>query len=584
MSDIKEPSIDEKASLIEESNKKAYLKFVQRFWEFDDESFNIIKNRVETNDFDPEFNRILNGSTDQRIRWDVDFSEPSLQGLFEGRDEAFAMFKRRFANVLFYFSKKYGTTILYKNFMDNKIIFKKNETKLKKVLEVLYNEEKSVFRSDAGMSSSKTVDEKIISDFIVKVFEEVGTLKKPLKKLQLVFSLNLADWLLASTGGNISSCLNMEGGGHKYWSGLGFLAGDANRGMLYISDGTKKTFEGMTVDNCMTRSWVILTATNHKSIIRWYSQDILPIESIREITGDARWRKGMDTKGKNKITPIFLKSGITTTIYVDEGCWEKSADDDGKFEHTLSTKGCYQVFTEDLNPAKNFDFSSPWGKSNDWRISSFKKNGTSINDNVPVSICSECGRKKTFVRSSGVNEPICFVCFNKKFFSCDGGCGGYQSIDSKHYDGFAVKDTKKIKVKLCNSCITSRYKTCECCGLPIISGSKSTMEGKSVCSLCVADKNNGYKECSVCGKISKNKVFKAYNELEKIISDFCSEHMISEKTDIEKNSNSFTPYFRKPAEKLYGCKKCGTMVPYKHLTNGVCYSCKEDNGSNNMEN
>ncbi len=568
----------------EKKNQEAYLKLIDRFWGLTKESRKFVEERLTTKSFDSEFMKHLRDSEDQRIRWDVDFSEAEMQTHFSKNDPAYEMFTRKFNSVIAKLQNE-GVKVSYKAFMDNKILFRKNETKLKKVFEVVYSEEQALYYRDAEIRSTEKISEEIISKYIVKTFEYIGTMKKPCKKLQLVLSLNLCDWLLASTGGSISSCLNMEGGGNKYWAGLPLLAGDPNRAMLYVSDGTKKEFEGITVDNCMTRSWVILTRTNRKSIIRWYSSEILSPSAIKSVTGDGSFQRGMDSEGKNEITPIFLEGGITTTIYMDDGYWEKGRTAE-KFRHAVGSKGGFQYFAEDLTPAGkgNFDFRRPWndGSSDEgWKISSFKKNGLSIKDYIPVALCGKCGERKSYIKNNGLGYPVCFSCYNKEFFTCE-SCGQTHETVKKHYEGFAVNMHIKEARKLCNNCY-EKIRKCECCGLPIMNGANNTMEGATVCNMCVANKGNGYHKCSSCNKVSKKGIMRVYDVLEKKFSEKCKDHMpVIKDTDVTANKGTNVVYQRKPYADVKPCSRCGSFLPPNALFRGVCPTCKENHKKDEM--
>lgn len=103
------------------------------------------------------------------------------------------------------------------------------------------------------------------NDFIVSalktIFEEIGRCKLPLKNgaAYLVISLNMADFMLASTSENWGSCLNLyseyDGG---YWTGLPGLIGDKNRAIMYFTDLSQKSFMGIKSYKMMSRTWLIL--------------------------------------------------------------------------------------------------------------------------------------------------------------------------------------------------------------------------------------------------------------------------------------------------------------------------------------
>lgn len=552
---------------IDSKNNESFINIIKRFWGFNESSFEFIKERLTTDQFDPEYSKLLTDSKDQRVRWEIDFLEPSLMNYYSEQDSAYAMFKRKFNSIIYALKEKEKISIDYVAFMNNKITYKKNETKLKKVFESFYLENKDCFRKDASIRNGTEISKEIISDYIVKSFEQIGTTKKPLKKLQLVLSLNMCDWLLASTGGEISSCLNLEGG-NRFWSGLPFLAGDPNRAMMYITDGTKKEYEGITVDNAITRTWVILTKDNKKSLIRWFMSEIVKDDAINKITNCNDFQMGMRTSGKNEITPLYLDSGLITTIYMDVGCWEPNKDNT-KFVHTLSFKGCYQLFSEDLKPVKDINFSRPFGGGVSWQLSFFKETGVAIDDLVPVTRCRSCGSKKMY---SVHSKNLCVSCFNEKYFICD-YCGSPHEIKEDHYEGFIIHRDQKIKGKICKSC-KQEHKVCECCGLPILNNSRTnkTVEGQYLCNPCVEDKINNYKKCRVCGKLSKNKVTIFYNKKEETFEEYCFEHL-PKKDEKEEDYTSYSTIFTRVPFKNEECPSCHSRLPKEAFIGKHCVSC-----------
>ena len=74
---------------------------------------------------------------------------------------------------------------------------------------------------------------------------------------KICFSLNYADWFLASTGENWFSCVNFTCDIGN-WRGLPGLVGDKNRLLVYVSDGTTKEFHGVKTPKMLKRCWCFL--------------------------------------------------------------------------------------------------------------------------------------------------------------------------------------------------------------------------------------------------------------------------------------------------------------------------------------
>ena len=73
----------------------------------------------------------------------------------------------------------------------------------------------------------------------------------------LCFSLNFADWLLASTGEEWTSCIGLEND-NGYWRGLASLIGDKNRILVYVTNKQEKEFMGVKSYKMIERSWAFL--------------------------------------------------------------------------------------------------------------------------------------------------------------------------------------------------------------------------------------------------------------------------------------------------------------------------------------
>ena len=167
---------------------------VKDCWNFDDESMSYIEKRL-SDEWEPvpELKKLIgiNGSKyeDQRIIFDLDMSNENVQSFFESNDESYRMFKNRFTYVIKKLNSQYNCSIGYKEFIENRVVFKKNITKIKKVFETVYAEFPSTFESD----SSRDYDKTVCANFIVKEFERIGSCKKSAKKLQFVinFMINL---------------------------------------------------------------------------------------------------------------------------------------------------------------------------------------------------------------------------------------------------------------------------------------------------------------------------------------------------------------------------------------------------------
>ena len=102
--------------------------------------------------------------------------------------------------------------------------------------------------------------DKVELDTIIKFNQSISEKRFPIgKELQIVLSLNFADWFLCSTAESWTSCLDLKSSHQSaFWASLPGLIIDKNRALVYITDGTKKEFCGITTDKFITRSWILL--------------------------------------------------------------------------------------------------------------------------------------------------------------------------------------------------------------------------------------------------------------------------------------------------------------------------------------
>jgi hypothetical protein len=112
---------------------------------------------------------------------------------------------------------------------------------------LLYKEDISQERYEKKMSD--------IIDSLISILNTKYISKKDKKKIKLCFSLNFADWILASTKNNWTSCLSLESS-YGYWKGLAGLVGDKNRLMIFTTDMKEKEFCGIKSYNMIERMWV----------------------------------------------------------------------------------------------------------------------------------------------------------------------------------------------------------------------------------------------------------------------------------------------------------------------------------------
>ncbi len=444
---------------------------VERYMGYDEESLTYFKKELYEPFIDEEFSKVI--GADRRARWPITITEDFKKSV---KDEAVSIF----ANYFHSFrcvgcSDKYGFKYINdKNVMDNTILIDKNEIKIKKYMSANYLKSREAWEYDVKTKLAVTLPhtEEEIDKYIVKAFEEIGTIKKPTdKNFELVFSCNFADYMMSSTKQSWTSCYDLEKGG--YWYGVPGLIGDKDRAIMYITDGRKKNFMGIEVDNMISRSWVFITSKNKKAIVKFYPSTFYNVNNIKEVTKDNSYfdMEGNDDKshkGKNDIHFLFFdKAKIASTTSNDVSSIEK-IDKNGFGRWTFGSMGGIQFIDKEMK--KVIPYS---GYNNSTFFSTLEKNGRTYDSYMkPLPRCS-CGNTNNLV-AGFEGKMYCRTCFDKQLFRCS-RCAAIYLLE------------KKISIEgrcYCEKCAPIPF-TCPICGANKIEG--TLYKGVKICVTCYAN-------------------------------------------------------------------------------------------------
>ena len=491
-------------------NISTVTSIVEKHFSLDEKSLDYFKKELNETTLDPYFANILkeHNSTDLRIRYKIPREVCSTL------DNGWKMFISFFPK----FIEKYNFT--YSNFSENKVLIEKNNIKTRKALLAFYTDAENYvyFRRDlAGhiaidsmetlkiWETKKVVDPKLIkriTEYIDGALDNISQKCLPKSDIQLVLSCNFIDWFLCSTAESWKSCLNLESEFHAaYWSGLPGLIGDKNRCMFYITDGNKKTYQGITTDKIIARSWGILSNRDILNIIKPYPlADIFDSRIVSSITGLVVRDLGntMDFISKSRVKLLYFKDERTLScfIYQDNSAFMEDA-------HIQRASSGFYAFVEG-----RLVRGEPIVKYDGGLANLIAENKSIENYIVKKMTCSCCGH---------TGEDV-----------------GLYNIEGQD-------------IVICPSCLKGNYKKCPVCRSyhPKDSYIEINLEGggtSTVCKECI----KGYEKCEVCKKYySKNELYNVF--------------------DTYKNKSRVCDACIKNIPEIVRCTECGSYMPENML-------------------
>jgi len=414
--------------------KKDLIELVDKYFGLSEEGLEIFKENVYSPDIAKEYAQF---NLDENLRkyWYLDSK------LAEQIDEGWILFKSVFKKFVKYYN------VTYENFTNNKIMINKNSVKLQKALTTNPAVSKSNFDLDGNHKDS-------VKNFL----ETVNARKLPTKqKLYLVFTKNPIDMLFCSTGKNWSSCLDLTGE-YNYWSGLPTTIIDKSRGMIYVTDKTKKrVFESgyfengkyfdKKIDKMLIRSWVILCEKGLK-IVGFYPNDSLNKVKIIDLINQNIPNKFLLIQNetsfisKYPITLIFNINEDAQLIYLDSS--KLIEKENGVFLSSSSTSDLYffsrRKGVKYGNSVKDID-------CNLYLL--YKENQNIVEYSKSFGIC-ECCSEYSHDLTEVNGLYYCEECVAANFFVCD-RCGKIEDKEEMYYDTDG-------ETKICYDCYLNNRK------------------------------------------------------------------------------------------------------------------------------
>jgi len=294
---------------VDEQNREIIIDLVSKKFDLDKKSLDRFKGILYYPDIDSAYSPLLENDLRARFRMNRSLEEKLDLGW-----EKFQIFSS--------FIKDFNIT--YGNFKANKLQEGKSVRRIFKFIYDYY------LSSHKGLSALKTdikptVSEYYIEDFdepesrafLSKTLQEIAGLKLPnIDDMQIVLSMNFADWFMSATKETWNSCFNFE----SSWDGIAWaqipgFAIDKNRAFLYITNGHRKQYLNIDVQRFVYRTFLMLDDSDNINALRWYPTDLF--------NGDY---KGFPIKLKNidynykpkyNIDYLTFKNGYSCYAYQD---------------------------------------------------------------------------------------------------------------------------------------------------------------------------------------------------------------------------------------------------------------------------
>jgi hypothetical protein len=446
----------------------------------------------------PEYARILDkfATKDDPLRARIELHDNI--DLLSKTDKGWRIFKDYFSP----FINHYNMT--YSDFKENKIIIDKQHVKLMKAITHFYethNDTDSYYRVSRGR--------------IERIFEEIGKYKITRKGIELVLSLNFADWFLCSTGDNWGSCLSLESGYEDcFWAGLPGLIGDKNRALLYLTDGKTKSYEDIIIDRLLNRSWT-LTIRKRANNLNRKKRSETKIFVVNEYPNFFELAKIMEEIVDGSFTNKIGGDAFISRYYI-ENLFHKRLDEKGGI-----TSYIYQDNTRNIVAKKNKATAHPGAYSYlkigggggvcrydengreysgntfffDGGLSNLIRQKMNLNEAYDYEngyTCDECGERlnEDYVFWGPDDISFCERCYNNICTECN---------ECSHviYTEDAIKTRNGF---VCEYCFNEYYFECEDCGEVLLKEDGVYVENANIhiCQNCFKENTQEYYKCDKC--------------------------------------------------------------------------------------
>lgn len=352
----------------------------------------------------------------------------------------------------------------------------------------------------------------IVNDLFRIIADIIGALAISNKnKYKSFLSFNFADWFLASTGESWSSCICLDSNTCFSWGLIGLMA-CPDWGMIMVSKGADKNYNGIKVPSLLARSWVIYGINEKYNLVNWYPHDLRG-----RSTNDLVLKDGNivitksdfydESRSYSWFKPFYLRNGVVPFIYAD--CYgiaiaksgnsvrlnldgEKSGIPYVSFENGAYTSKCRESFSSLCDMVGERD------------------------ESMDVLIANSEDALKTAIDGPD-DRYFCEFC----------GRAYYDSDEMNYIEGYGY---------VCDDCINSdsRFSYCDYCNAYFIDEHMIiTADGSTICSACY---ESDFGSCEICGDVHIINNLNTSSFSDKVLCDDCLEE---EKEEEERKRDLF---------------------------------------------
>lgn len=291
---------------------------------------------------------------------DYRFRVPLPEGMYKDFDNGWELLN----NVTPFIIRKYKIT--YDDYYINKKVVDKNAFKIFKLIKQFFEDESNSkhyrsfidnmqayepdkFRSfyDYCCNNNLRVSDLKNSERLISIFlDRLNELRfSKNKRIEVVLSLNYDDWFLSTTKENWRTCLSMESPTFaSYWASLAGSIVDKNLLLVYITNGNKKTYQDVTVDKVLSRSWILLDKGSELNVVKFYPNELVSVQSMNSFLPLSIKNIDSSFVSKYRVVPLTYVNGYTNYLYQDKTKPFNINKEDSSFEMKYGGKGLYTIF------------------------------------------------------------------------------------------------------------------------------------------------------------------------------------------------------------------------------------------------